>query len=347
MWEAAYSRLMHQLWRLASTLEYYLEGTYTGRILANFWDLTAQLWYFVVLGALISTLVWRFLPKTWVRRELQKRANGSIVLASLLGLTSPMCTFAAIPVVGGLIGMGVPAAPLVAFMVASPLMNPSLFVYTAGAIGTEMAVARLLTAFSMGLVAGFAARLALDRGLLAFGDLAVEKAPQGLYPTVAGGADRPLGQQVVLFLRRFGQDLGFISQFFALGIFIAALVKVFLSEELILQVVGPGSPWGVPLAVVLGVPLYACGGGSIPVIESMMRMGMTSGAALAFFIAGPATKFSTLTMLGAVFGRRILGFYLVVMLVGALAWGYVYPFDREYLEVESGDRAAYEGLIAE
>lgn len=347
MWETVYRNAMHNFWFLCNILESTLEGTYTGLILGNIWDLAAQLWYFVVLGALISTLIWRFLPKTWVRQKLQKRVNGSIVLASLLGLVSPMCTFAAIPVVGTLIGMGVPAAPLVAFMISSPLMNPSLFVYTAGVISMEMAMARLLTALSVGICAGFAARLAHERGLLRFDRLAMDLVPQGLYPTVAGGADRPLGAQMRLFAVRFFQDLAFIGKYFLLGIFIAALVKAFLSEELVLGLVGPGSGWAVPAAVLLGVPLYACGGGSLPVVESMMRMGMTSGAALAFFIAGPATKFSTLSMLGAVFGRRLLGFYLAIMLTAALIWGYVYPFEREYLEVGSVDYEAYEGLIAE
>jgi uncharacterized membrane protein YraQ (UPF0718 family) len=58
----------------------------------------------------------------------------------------------------------------------------------------------------------------------------------------------------------------------------------------------------------------------------MIRLGMTPGAALAFFIAGPATKFHTVGALAAVFGRRLLACYLVVMIAGALAWGYLYPF---------------------
>ena len=76
----------------------------------------------------------------------------------------------------------------------------------------------------------------------------------------------------------------------------------------------------------LGVPLYACGGGAIPVVETMIRLGMTPGAALAFFIAGSATKFHTVGPLAAVFSRRVLACYLVVMIAAALAWGYLYPF---------------------
>ena len=68
----------------------------------------------------------------------------------------------------------------------------------------------------------------------------------------------------------------------------------------------------------------------------MMQMGMSPGAALGFFIAGPATKFSTLTMLGAVWGRRILLFYLGLMLVGALFWGFLYPFWRRKYPSQDG-----------
>ncbi len=328
--------LYHPLWQAASIAEHYLRNTYTLRVLASFWDLAAQLWYFVVLGALFSTLAWRYLPKTRIRRTLQQRANGSIVASTLLALISPLCTFAAIPVAGRLINMGVPAAPLVAFVVASPLMNPALFVYTAGTISMEMAVARLVTATSVGLLAGFAAQSAVRR--LTF-------AVRTAVPAEPATAKTDGRSEASILAQHFRADLLFIAKFFSLGIFIAALVKTFLSQELVLVLVGPGSVWAVPMAVALGVPLYACGGGSIPIVESMMQMGMSPGAALGFFIAGPATKFSTLTMLGAVWGRRILLFYLSLMLVGALLWGIIYPFSDETIHAKSA--GLYEDLISQ
>ena len=332
--QTLYHDLTHPLWQAASIAEHYLRDTYTLRVLANFWDLAAQLWYFVVLGALLSTLAWRYLPKTRIRRTLQQRANGSIVASTLLALISPLCTFAAIPVAGRLINMGVPVAPLVAFVVASPLMNPALFVYTAGTISMEMAVARLVSAASVGLLAGFAAQSTLRR--LTF-------AVRTAVPAEHAPAKTDGRSEVRILAQRFRGDLLFIAKFFGLGIFIAALVKTFLSQELVLALVGPGSVWAVPVAVALGVPLYACGGGSIPIVESMMQMGMSPGAALGFFIAGPATKFSTLTMLGAVWGRRILLFYLSLMLVGALVWGFLYPFGGENIQAKTG--GVYEELM--
>ncbi|NKB72451.1 MAG: hypothetical protein GKR89_35695 [Candidatus Latescibacteria bacterium] len=330
MFETIYYNLAHRIWQLLHWFETHLQGTYTGFILASFWDLFTQLWYFVLFGAFISTLVWLYLPKAWIRQRLQRHTRASVLVAILLGLLSPLCTFAAIPIVGSLIALGVPAVPLVAFMVTSPLMNPALFIYTTGIIGPEMALARVLTACSVGLVAAYATHLGLRRGLLRFDAPALERVPRPLYAaTVEGTRTGPVGLKMAG--RRFLGDLSFIGRFFALGIAIAALAQNLLSEDMVLTLLGPGSLWAVPMAVALGIPLYACGGGSLPVVDTMMQIGMGSGAALAFFIAGPATKFSTLTMLGAVFGRRLLLFYMGIMLTSALFWGYLYPFRSQYL----------------
>ena len=200
-------------------------------------------------------------------------------------------------------------------------MNPALFAYTYGALGLEMAVARTVTAFSIGLVAGFGTHL-----LQARGTFAIDLLPAEPMPAVAGGSGGGTGHAVPGLGRRFLRDLGFITRWFTLGVLIAAVSATFLSPDLVGSVLGSGSRWAVPAGVLLGIPLYACGGGAIPIVETMIRLGMTPGAALAFFIAGPATKFHTIGALGAEFGRRVLVWYLIVMSTGALVWGYVYPF---------------------
>lgn len=298
-----------------------LAGSYTGAVGIQFFELLAQLWYWVVLGALLSALASHFLPRTRLGHLLARHRAGSVVGASVLGLVSPLCTFAAIPVVSRVLRAGVPAPPLMAFLFSSPLMNPALFIYTYGALGLEMAVARTVTALSTGLVAGFGTHLLQARGLLAR-ELDVVADP---LPAVAGGSGATQAASPGL-ARRFARDLAFISRWFALGILVAAVTATFLSPELIRSVLGPGSRWSIPAAIALGVPLYACGGAALPVVETMLRMGMTPGAALAFFIAGPATKVHTVGTLGAVFGRRVLTWYLLVMLLSALLWGYLYPF---------------------
>ncbi len=299
-----------------------LPGTRTGAVGIGFFELAAELWPWVLAGAALSAVASHYLPRTRLGALLSRHRRGSVVGASLIGLVSPLCTFAAIPVVSRVMASGVPAAPLMAFLFASPLMNPALFLYTQGALGLEMAVARTVTALGIGLAAGFGTAALQGRGWLA----SLGTAPFA----VAGGsgpaaAEAPAGPAL---WRRFARDLSFISRWFALGLFLAALVSTFLTPEMIRAVLGSGNRWSVPSAVALGVPLYACGGAAIPIVETMVRMGMAPGAALAFFIAGPATKLHTVGTLGAVFGRRVLAWYLLVMLLGALLCGSLYPFDQ-------------------
>ena len=300
-----------------------LAGTYTGEVGIQFFELAAELWYWVLAGAVCSALASHLLPRARLDLLLKKHRAGSVIGATLLGLVSPLCTFAAIPVAARVLQSGVIAAPVMAFLFASPLMNPALFTYTYGALGPDMAVARTLTALSIGLVAGFGTQLLQQHGQLADRILPRPDA----YPAVSGGSGVALPASGWTDLgRRFLKDLAFISKWFSIGILIASLSAALLSPEFVRAVLGAGSAWSVPAAVMLGVPLYACGGGTIPIVEIMIQMGMTPGAALAFFIAGPATKFHTLGTLGAVFGRRLLLWYLAVMIVGALLWGTFYPF---------------------
>ena len=141
----------------------------------------------------------------------------------------------------------------------------------------------------MGLLAGFAAQSALRR--LTF-------AVRTAVPAESSTAKTDGRSEARILAQRFRGDLLFIAKFFGLGIFIAALVKTFLSQELCAGASRPPVASGpYPVAVALGgAALRLRAGGSIPIVESMMQMGMSPGAALGFFIAGPATKFSTLTM---------------------------------------------------
>ena len=226
-----------------------------------------------------------------------------------------------------------PAPPLMAFLIASPLMNPSLFIYTAGVLGIQMAFARTTSAFLLGLIAGWITHIAVAKGWIDFGETLNEKRLLSPYPVVAGGAPETVGEMAFAFIREFFDTLIFIGKYFLLGIVIAALVQVFLSPDWIASLVWRGQSWSILIAVALGIPLYACGGGSIPVIEVLIRFGMSPGAALAFFISGPATKIQTVITIDAVMKRRVLLLYLTIMLGGAAIFGYLYNFIASDLSV--------------
>ena len=301
-------------------------GTYTGKVLTNTWFLFKGLWYYVVLGAAAAVLVTRLMSHQKVRSFLTRKGSAPIFCAAVIGILSPMCTFAAIPLAGGLMAIGLPMPPLMAFLIASPLMNPSLFIVTWGVMGPEMAIARTLSALLMALAGGWITEWALSRGSTSF----INPVRSGFsaggmhHVCMATNSGKSAKESVCDFIRQSSKMTLFISKYFILALFLAAAVQTFISPEWIAGLLGGRGFKSVLLGGLLGIPLYVCGGGTVALIGVLVNMGMGQGAALAFFITGPATKISTLVSLNAVLRKRVALLYLAVTLIGGLAFGYGY-----------------------
>lgn len=324
-------------------------GTYTEKILSNSWALFAGLWYYVLIGAFAASIIAQLMSNAKIRAFLTRRGGAPIVIASVLGILSPMCTFAAIPLAGGLLAAGVPLAPLMAFMIASPLMNPSLFIITWGVMGPEMALARTVSALFLGILGGAVVEFALARGWSKF-DAPLRSSFSALDALpVCGASGGPVSwsKQIRAFLRHFFHMTIFISKYFILALFLAGAVQALVNPRWIAALLGGSGFKSVLLGGLLGIPLYVCGGGTVALIGVLVGMGMGQGAALAFFITGPATKISTIVSLNAVLRKRIAAVYLAVTILGGVLIGYGYSkiapelkLDSQYYgKVESKDDA--------
>ena len=320
-----------------------LRGTYTEKILSNTWTLFTGLWYYVLIGAFAAAIIAQLMTNAKIRKFLTKRGGAPIVIASALGILSPMCSFAAIPLAGGLLTAGVPLAPLMAFMIASPLMNPSLFIITWGVMGPEMALARTLSALFLGILGGAVVELALVRGWSKF-DTPLRSSflvHDTLASCAASSETAPLRKQARAFLRHTLHMTLFISRYFILALFLAGAVQALVNPSWIAALLGGGGFKSVLLGGLLGIPLYVCGGGTVALIGVLVGMGMGQGAALAFFITGPATKISTLVALNAVLRKRIAAVYLAVTILGGVLIGYGYSKIAPELKLDS----AYYGKV--
>ncbi|RKY59013.1 MAG: hypothetical protein DRP95_05435, partial [Candidatus Latescibacterota bacterium] len=218
--------ILHRIWLVYDYVREALYGTRTYKIISIFWALFSRLWYYAVLGALVAALVSRFLPKERLRKLLRARRGLSLVGAALAGLVSPLSTYAAIPLVGSLMLVGVPAPPLLAFLVSSPLMNPSLFLITWGVIGPEMALARAVSAFLLGMVAGGLAEVLSKKGVDLSRDVRVERVREGGRPGALG------------FVEEFGRSLSYVGKYFSLSLFLAALVQALVPPRWITWLFG-------------------------------------------------------------------------------------------------------------
>ena len=282
------------------------------------WRLIGQLWYYLAVGIILAAWLDQAVPSHRLQR-LFSRNRTNVAPAALVGAASPLCTYGTVPVLVQLLRHGVPPAPLLTFLVASSLMNPQLFVLMLGGLGLEMALAQLLSVGILSLAVGIIAGRWKPLTLLNQRTLVAHSAPS---ECEIAGTDHPFSRS--RFLSQVVSLTESVGLYFVVGIVIAAAIEVFVPSAWVVKLLGKEHWYSVLVAGSLGVPFYACGGGAIPWIRVLLDEGMSRGAALAFFLAGPATRVTALAALATILSRRALILYVAFVLVGAMGLGYLF-----------------------
>lgn len=244
------------------------------------------------------------------RRKIQFSSKSefvAILTAALIGLVSPLPTYAAIPIGLSLLTAGIPFSAVMAFIISSPLMNPTVFFLTVTQIGLEMAVARTFTAFLLAVIGGLLT-VKIFRNLYQ-GQTSVERAPQP--------ACRSLKSEIL-------GNTKYMVKYFSIALLMSAAVRALVPPQTITTMLGGNAKVSTLIAIGMGVPFYTCGGSAIPFVQTLMEMGMNKGAMLAFFLAGPATKLETLYAYKTMMGGRVLVFFLSITLVFSYVAGLLY-----------------------
>ncbi len=252
------------------------------------------------------------------------------VLAALVGAISPFCSCGVIPLIAAMLGAGVPLAPVMAFWIASPIMDPEMFVLTAAGIGFNFAVAKTIAAASMGLLAGLSILLIQRYGGLT-APLRAEVA--GCCENSCSGSNEPKtvlwqfwreAPRIDMF-RAEAIAIGvFLGKWLTLAFFLESLMLAYVSSDWIAAYVGADNPFAIPLAAVVGAPSYLNGYAAIPLISGLLEIGMTPGAAMAFITAGAVSSIPAAIAVWALVKKPVFLLYLALGLSGAMIAGWVY-----------------------
>ncbi len=280
-----------------------LQGTYTLRIVMTFFELLIIIAPYLVISMLVHVTLMQFVQKRGIRISTRNKLL-TTVFGSLLGIVSPLPTYAALPIGISFIPLGVPVSAVMAFAIASPLMNPAVFFLTMTQLGADVAIARLVAAIGISICGGM---------IVGFTMKSIQT-PLNINPKVKIKRS---------FFNEFKRTFSFLSKRFLFALFLSAVVKALISPEWIARILGQHVQHSLLIAIGLGVPFYSCGGAAIPFIEVLSEMGMNKGAVLAFFIAGPATKLETLYIYKSMLGIKIFFFYLILTVVGAFICGLI------------------------
>jgi uncharacterized membrane protein YraQ (UPF0718 family) len=299
----------------------HFEASYTKRILVEAVQLMGQLWPYLVFGIIATTLITIFISKQQMVSFFNRRNFAtSIIIASLIGIISPFGSYVIIPMAAALLLTGVPLHVLMALMVASPLINPNLFLLTTGAMGLEMAIMRVLSAFVLGIFAGYLT-LWIEKRYNLSPEIIINKNKQ---PASIQYFNTENKRSIPGFFNELFKITSWVSRFFFLAIILAAAIKILVNPVIIVRLFDSDSFLSVALLTGAGIPFYICGGAAIPVVQQLADLGLSKGAVLAFFISGPVTKISTLVIISQAFERTVLMLYLAIGIGGAFIIGLFY-----------------------
>lgn len=267
------------------------QETFTFRILVYFFELSLKILPYFLTSILIQVGLSRLIR---IRKQkiVVRYKTLAVLIAAVIGLLSPLPTFAAVPIGLSFLSLGVPFNAVIAFIIASPLMNPSIFFLTITQLGIKIALARVIATLIIACGGGFLSFYFLKPAT----HTAEKFSPQNQRP----------------FFVDFYRTFFFLGKYFVVALLLSSAVKALLPPDFITKILGPQSQKSILVAIALGVPLYSCGGAAIPLVDVLMDMGMNDGAVLAFFIAGPATKLETIYIFLKCLGSRALFFYLIL-----------------------------------
>ncbi len=253
----------------------------------------------------------------------------AIFLASLFGAFSPFCSCGVVPIIAGLLAAGVPLAPVMAFMIASPLMDPEIFILMVAEFGLAFTLVKAGAAVVLGLTAGYATHMLTGRGLFSspVRDVVMGGCGSGCKPK-SGIKDK---QIVWRFWEdrnsrgRFWSESGrtgfFLGKWLLLAFVLESLMVAYIPAETIGSYLGGDGWWTIPASVLMGIPAYLNGYAAVPTVSGLMELGMAPGAAMGFMIAGGVTSIPAAMAVLALMKRGAFAWYIALGLSGSLASG--------------------------
>ena len=260
-----------------------------------------------------------FFTQERTRRLLAgRRESAGNVLAALLGVVTPFCSCSAVPLFIGFVTTGVPLGVTFSFLVSAPMVNEVALVLLAGLFGWKVAALYLVTGLAISIVAGFIiGRLRLERWVepWVYATPTLDPAEEGpLSWTSRAAAGRDAVRDVV----------GKVWPYLLAGIAVGAGIHGYVPQDLMAGIMGKGAWWSVPLAVLVGVPMYSNAAGIIPVVQALLGKGAALGTVLAFMMSVIGLSLPEVVILRKVLRLPLIATFVATVAAGILAVGYLF-----------------------
>lgn len=258
------------------------------------------------------------------------RPASTIVIASAIGSVTPVCGVTVLPLMTGFLAAGVPLAPIMAFWLSSPVTDPAMFAVAWAVLGPAFAIGKMVAAFALGLFAGAGTAVLTGTNM-------VQRPLRASWITTgsACGTCTPAEFAFRIWqeparMRIFRRELLSMTRLIALCLAFAFsaefLLRDLLPPHLLATYVGEDSIYAIPLAVMVGAPMYLDGYAALPLVRGLLDLGMSPGAAMAFLVSGGAVSVWGVMAVVAVLRPSTIALFVTLAVIGSLAIGYVFDW---------------------
>jgi uncharacterized membrane protein YraQ (UPF0718 family) len=281
---------------------------------------------FVIITFIVGLLM-EYVSRETIRNTLSgKRKSVGYFIGAGFGALTPFCSCSTIPILVGLLDAGVPFGTCIAFLVASPLLNPVIIGLLLLVIGLKGTVLYIILTFIGAVIVGFL----LERAGLISDVKEVTIMGMNGGEQIMAAPGTPFLKRTVPRVRRAAKfAVGLFVQvvpYLLLGAGIGAFIYGFVPADFVTSVAGSGNPFAIPIAAIIGVPMYIRAETIIPISGALIEKGMGVGAVVALIIGGAGMSIPEMTLLAAIFKKRLLAIFIATIFLVAVIAGFVFQY---------------------
>jgi len=262
-----------------------------------------------------------FLPPEKIKKFLSTKYEfGGNILASLIGIVTPFCSCSAVPLFIGFVEAGVPLGVTFSYLIAAPMINEVAAVLLLGLFGWKIAAIYVVSGVVISIIVGFI-----------LGKMKLEHLVQDYVWKIKSNKELKIDEVSWKERMRIAYEdtLGIVKKVFPwviVGVGLGALIHGYAPENLLTTIAGKGVWYAVPIAVLIGVPLYSNAAGMIPIVKSLIEKGLPVGTSLAFMMAVTALSLPEMIILRKVLKPKLLALYFGIVTLGIIFTGYLFNF---------------------
>ena len=277
---------------------------------------------FVFISALVEIIL-MYVPEEKIRRRLSGAGVFGNIVAAGFGALTPFCACSTIPMTVGFLNAGVPFGSTMSFLVASPLLNPIILGMLGAMVGIKAMVAYFVIAFLCSILFGFLLEKIGAQKYVKNVRLKPASCCAGSHEVVDKHS-LPFPSKLKVAFAGAWDSLRPIMGYLLVGVALGAGIYGYMPQDFVMKVAGPDNPFAIPVAAVLGIPLYIRAETAIPIGLALMGKGMSIGAVISLIIGGAGMAIPEMTMLASIFKKQLVAMIVLVIFLTAVVSGYLF-----------------------